>query len=219
MYAVKIPYFEEVETDDNTLLPYEKDLQKMIIHEANIMSKISAYPNTGYFLTFYGLYSYKNNPVMVSELFEGYGLYHLLKVNLSEPQLLYISKVIFEQLKYLHDNGFSHGDVHNNNIMYNSTRIVLIDISNYEYDESLSDHINAEIYRTQTKYIKNVSRDILLQKKDIYDAGEVIKELSTYNQASIYDSINIIIQQCMTIDINKRPYADEILKLINSFNQ
>ena len=226
-------------------IPEDKEHSIPLVNEAQIMSHISKYPNTGPFLTFYGLYSYGNKPVMVSELFHGEQLQLLIiavagnRIILTEDQILYITKLIFEQISYLHNKGFAHGDLHGGNILYNKDRLVLIDVGGQGLLEQFDNESNAEIVNTTVeiwnKAIKSgISPNILVQKGDIFDAGILIYRLvmkfntphleafiannDKYKLVSKYPKIDVIVNSCMNIDITQRPSADDILTYINTYN-
>ncbi len=227
-FTVKIPY---VGVDDD-----------MIINEAKLMSVLSKLPNNSPFLTFYGLYSYGDHPVIVSELFSGDELHELIqkirqnKIQLSEHKILWIIKSIFEQISYLNKAGMNHGDINASNVLYNKKRVVLIDISNHRDVEGRSINIKAEESRTTIKFyakaiIQGWSPQNILDQKDIFETGELLMKLLGFHSYrtweefeanpykfrvdSQYEKLNIIVNSCMEIDITKRPSADDVIKFIN----
>lgn len=219
-------------------IPLNSDLNEDIIYEANTMAQISKYPNTSMFLTFYGIYEHNGLVVMISELFTGNLLSSLRigKVNLSEKQILFIAKSILEQLSFLHKKGLNHGDLHDNNILFSSNRVVLIDVSNQKYyPDNTSTNIEAEVTRTLPQYyVKAINSGIsplsLYQKKDIFEFGETIRGLmgydslppwdefvqssKTYKIKSQYLKLNDLVNSAMNIDITQRPTADKLLDKI-----
>jgi serine/threonine protein kinase len=225
LYACKIP----------------EEANELIIDEADIMGQVAKYPNNSPFLTFYGIYSYNELTVMVTELFKGEMLANLIDIvrkgtTLSEYQILSIAKSLLEQLSYLHNKGLNHGDVSNSNILYNSDRVVLIDITNQKYYlEWTNPETEAEVTRTTTKSWLNainsgISSSLLYQKKDIFELGEIIRDLmgyrptppwqefilnpDMYKVSSDYPTLNFLVNSAMNMDISQRPSSDNLLSYI-----
>lgn len=215
-------------------IPLDNDLNQDIIDEATTMSLISKYPNPSKFLTFYGIYEHNGLAVMISELFAGDLLSNLRinKVNLSIKQIIFIAKSILEQLLFLHEKNLNHGDLHDNNILFNPRRVVLIDVTNQKYYPDTSNNIEAEVTRTLPQYyIKAINSGIspvsLYQKKDIFEFGETIRGLMGYDDLppwhefiqnpEIYKinsqnlGLDILINSAMNIDITQRPTANDLL--------
>lgn len=220
-------------------IPLDNELNELIFEEANIMSQIAKRPNLSPFLTFYGLYTYNDLIVSVNELFIGIPLSDLIMdsflgdITLTEFEILFVAKSIFEQLSILHQQGLNHGDISNSNILHNSNRVVLIDITNLKYDQArTSVEIEAEVTRTTPNFwIEAVALGItpssLYQKKDVFETGEILRELMGYEKlppwnefilnsnryhiSSQYPKLDKLINSTLNINIIERPSVNDVL--------
>lgn len=208
--------------------------ENIMYFEAAIMGKVAKYPNNSPFLTFYGIYSYKDQPVIVMELFDGYQLSNL-KIKLTEQQLLYMAKQLYSQLAYLNNVGTCHGDVSFNNILYNNTRILFIDIGGQNYNIHTEDFKFAETTIEYWNKAINLGYDSneLLWKGDVFNLGKIFRRLITGVSISEYDymqnpnlyklntgysTMDIIVNSSMEVDISIRPSAKQIVEYIDNSN-
>jgi len=230
LFAVKIP--NRLLIDDNIVITDD-----LIIAEANRLAIVLPKLKKGPFLTFYGLFSIQNLPVIVMEYFKG----HRIDPKQTQSDFNYLKWIIrqlFEGLNILHKQGFIHGDIHNGNMLVNEEKLVLFDLNSCSFEKQIP--INyltcqkpqfRDDVRTTQKIWLQIKDDpqltLLMPKKDIYDAGEVIRELAINGHFELTDNpedfkvtlkdqtIEKIINASLTPDPRKRPSAEDILALLS----
>ncbi len=208
------------------------------LYEASTMSHLAKHPNSSPFLTFYGVYNYDGKIAIVNELFVGNSIRELPTDSLDEEPLTEIVTSIFSQLDYLHERGLNHGDVHSGNLLYNSQRVVFIDITPQVYDDKINPKIWAEIVRTTLPFWNKAISDgmtpaIIMTTKDIFDAGMIVRSLITglpqptyrdfvvnprlYEITSEYPELDKLVNSCINLDLTERPSAVDILKYLGAY--
>ena len=216
-YACKIP-------DDG--------VEELVWDEAKIMSAISKHPNESPFLEFHGLYEHLSKPVIVSEiLVDSKSLSGLVAETYKE--IASIIRPLLEQLIWLHDRGSNHGDVGAHNVIYNTTRVVFVDVGNYKYNYNTNISITAEELRTTPEYLLDAATDMsgadMMSKKDVFDFGDLVRELigkpppawqeflmdRRVNEiSSEYGWVADIINAASNLDISARATAQQLLGII-----
>ena len=224
LFACKIPFPDE---------------ERFVLIESTYMSRISKYPNTSPFLTFYGLYEHNGSPVMVSELFVGDELEVLIKEGsskqLSNEEILHIAKCIVEQVVYLNNIGMCHNDIHASNVLYDGNRAVLIDITGDYNDSSCVNSIHAMTTEEYfTRAIKSgMDQCDIIWMRDIFDIGILLRKLVKNDTSYIYhhdyvldsdkykissgsSKLDNVVNSALELDISKRPSAVDLLRYINA---
>lgn len=222
---------------------YNQDSDKDVVTNLSLMAgKVSKYPNKSPFLTFYGSYSHNDLRADIYEISEWGKLTNLVdsiykkSVGIpSEQQLLNLTKAILQQIAYLNAIGLPHGNICPESIVSDGRRFILVDVIPQPYNPKYPVHVHAEVSRTSIEFWNKgvglgVAPTVLLWKKDIFDLGEMLMDLTgcqpipfgwfanptKLTVLSGYSKLDIVINTMIEVDITERPLASELLKLIES---
>lgn len=181
-----------------------------LIGEAINLSQVSG--ENSPLMKYYGLFKDSDLPVMVTQYIEGSSLAEYQKYDLPLETMIQITLDLTRQLKYLHDMGRFHGDVHNNNIIVNNQRAMLIDIG--AYDSWRVQH--PDEIRTTPQYYDLLERplELYLPKKDIYDLGEGIMRF-----LKVDSPLRRLTDLMTHPDPRLRPTADQIIQTLLLFRR
>lgn len=211
-------------------------LDRYDIYNINAYSSLSKYPNRSPFLTYYGLFSLENRPVIVMDYFEGNTFCDLLKYQklndfqgLNENVILYMILRISESLIYLHERNLVHSDLNCGNVLYKDDIIKLIDM----HPAYILNPLSEELIPTSSEIYKTLEKDklSLYKKFDIFHLGMLIRQIMTGMFESLefdgdedytvyfpkYPMIEYIINMCVDINPNKRPTALEIANIAKRY--
>ncbi|RIB21662.1 kinase-like domain-containing protein [Gigaspora rosea] len=168
------------------------------INKLKVLQKVDSHPNI---IRFYGVTKdpeeYYN---MILYFAEGGNLREYLNQNFTQLQWtekLRIAKDIAEGLKFLHDNGLSHHDLHPKNILVHEEKMIIagFGISEQIEETSLSHSITArkQAYIEPQCFLDHLyKRDM---KSDIYSFGVILWEISPPFQQFNRHNITIFIFQ------------------------
>jgi len=229
-YAVKVPLITQLGGE-----LYTKNIGT-IVHEANVMAELSSVLAKGPFLPFYGLYSYKGLPVLVTKYFNGLKIDYF-KTRQDSKYLRLLAKQIYSGLAILHKYGFTHGDLDINNFLVDDNgQLVIIDLSGCSFKKKMviSDMnckqitsaddlaLEEEIWE---KIMNEPNLNLLWPTDDIFSMGLTLKDMAfdapdDFNvftdPMKLKDSvIEEIIKMSIDDNPKRRPTAEDILKLLS----
>ena len=120
----------------------------------------------------------------------------IIDENLTLDQIIMISKGILHAMIFLSEKQIIHGDLYAHNILYNNEIVKLTDFgaSFYIYDKKL--------------YKK-------LELNEVRSFGYLLEDMINKCNVLIPDTIKKIIDMCLDLDIEKRPYFNQILEFMH----
>lgn len=155
----------------------EDKCEDLLLDEAKAVAK---FDENSQLLKYYGLFEYKNKPVLIMDYFEGETLYKFFmeEIETKDEALLmakFVMREICKHLDYLHKIGITYCDIHSNNILISEENIVLIDFRTSDWFETISKESMADELRTDVKFLDfkgNIFKQICTI--DIYNLADTI---------------------------------------------
>ncbi|RIB10107.1 kinase-like domain-containing protein [Gigaspora rosea] len=158
-------------------------LDEKIVKELKLLQKTDFHPNI---IKFYGVTRDPSSEYysLVLQFIDGGNLHDYLSKNNSElkwPKKLHMAVEIAKGIKYLHDNGITHHDLHTRNILVFGETILIAGFGIPEYATKAS--FSTSIVRGMPAYIEpQCFKDPSYKsdfKSDIYSLGVILWEISS----------------------------------------
>lgn len=179
---------------------------------------------------------YFNNEIqyyLVMEYISGYTIDEFIKIykkkniKINEKCIIKLIYHTIKGINYLHSNNIVHSDLHSGNIIFNKSKLILIDLG---AGCILKKHINSDVsclrylkfYEKQKKTITIKELFQIEIKEDILRIGNFIAEFynyeydddgnASYPLENINEFIKSIISDCVQNNYKKRPTTKQLLK-------